>query len=729
MKDSLKAYLGNVSACIFLLCYLVLLPLYLPATNGIKLGLSSVEIGHLVKHAIVLSLSMSSLIFLVAFPIAFLTVSPLIRKFLWSLLILLSIFQIFHWQHYHIDMSELVWHTLFDTNLIESREYLAVYFNAKDLSVLILFLSGFIIFNELVKRIRMEVKFLFLFAFLCISGFSLFLKSTDLRYWRNNAVVQLVSSIHSYHTENDWLAMQRTMCDTNSVKIPVPLQHAGVTVVVVGESSSRSHFSLYGYSRPTTPLLVARRGELWVVDQVYTEQVHTNESLKKVFYNTDSCSLVQSLKKAGYQTAWISNQAPLGQNERITRSLAQQTDKHFFVQEIQGAGWDERILPKLKQYLESTNRGSVVFLHLMGTHQDYHERYPPKFNFFEGTQSAFGQIAGHRIDHYDNAIRYNDWLLDSLINMLQSQKFPTSLIYFSDHGDEVYDYRDFVGHHQGLISSYMTEVPFIGWSSKQDSSFTLCFRDGMNLGSFASRFLHWKRNTLPSVKDSIATSPYDITHNGSKKQDSLSEIWAHRCNSVERIRTLSTAFTGFEIDLYWNGEVWEVNHPPTIDESLPLTQFFEQVGKTKKRFWMDLKNLDKDNLPQLQSDIEQLSNLGLLQGPVILETSELKLISALKLTGHQVSFYLPSRTGANEEFHSLYQSLAKDPRIKEVDYLSQDLWYLNEMERYFPEFQFLTWYGTHEWKEGESRKKLQRILKEHPQIRVCLINYPSPNWR
>lgn len=39
------------------------------------------------------------------------------------------------------------------------------------------------------------------------------------------------------------------------------------------------------------------------------------------------------------------------------------------------------------------------------------------------------------------------------------------MIYLSDHGEELYDYREFAGHAYEKVSPPMCEVPFIVWLS------------------------------------------------------------------------------------------------------------------------------------------------------------------------------------------------------------------------------------------------------------------------
>ena len=74
------------------------------------------------------------------------------------------------------------------------------------------------------------------------------------------------------------------------------------------------------------------------------------------------------------------------------------------------------------------------------------------------------------IAHYDNATRYNDYVLNKIINLVINDN--SVVIYLSDHGEEVYDYRDNYGRDawsmggdpkQVIRWQYM--VPFVVWCS------------------------------------------------------------------------------------------------------------------------------------------------------------------------------------------------------------------------------------------------------------------------
>ncbi|MDR2138567.1 MAG: phosphoethanolamine transferase [Tannerella sp.] len=251
-------------------------------------------------------------------------------------------------------------------------------------------------------------------------------------------------------------------------------------LVVMGESLSRNHMSLYGYERNTNPLLQARRASLKVYRDVVSPQVHTIPVMRSVLsfadhahpeYLTQRPSLFELFNRAGYETCLISNQ-PFDNVSSSYEPLLRQAGHIVDLSKTNRP--DGVILHTLEQTLRADGRKLIV-LHLMGSHTAYKFRYPPSFERFNGSQPADGAAAPvlpkaaaqTTIDQYDNSVLYNDWLIASIADMLNRRREPSAMIYFSDHGEEVYDFRDFAGHASEKVSRYMCEVPLIVWMSDE----------------------------------------------------------------------------------------------------------------------------------------------------------------------------------------------------------------------------------------------------------------------
>lgn len=252
-------------------------------------------------------------------------------------------------------------------------------------------------------------------------------------------------------------------------------------VVVIGESLTRQHMSLYGYPRNTTPQLAALGDSLLVYRDVVSPQVHTIPVLRSVLtladrdnpdHITEKPSLFELFNRAGYETYFISNQ-PFGGNFKTSYDVLLNLSKNQsnLAPEKQS---DEIILPAFKSLLaEDKKKNKLILIHLIGNHMAYEFRYTPSYNVFSNEvdhaieETKFRDKKAIRtIDKYDNSVLYNDFIISSLIHILQEQtKEKSSLVYFSDHGEEVYETREFAGHAYEKVSASMCEIPFLVWMS------------------------------------------------------------------------------------------------------------------------------------------------------------------------------------------------------------------------------------------------------------------------
>jgi len=97
---------------------------------------------------------------------------------------------------------------------------------------------------------------------------------------------------------------------------------------------------------------------------------------------------------------------------------------------------------KKRNEIEATKQNFIIF-HLYGQHATYSERYPTEFAKFKAcnikSQLPLSKEQRSVVANYLNATRYNDFVVDSIISMFSNR--DAIVMYFSDHGEEVYNYR------------------------------------------------------------------------------------------------------------------------------------------------------------------------------------------------------------------------------------------------------------------------------------------------
>ena len=262
-------------------------------------------------------------------------------------------------------------------------------------------------------------------------------------------------------------------------------------VLVIGESYIKWHAQIYGYDLSTTPRLKQEQeeGKLFVFNNVLTPSNLTTEVMKNLL-----CCNNQSegeewhtypffpaiFKTAGYEVYFWDNQLdvdPAATYSFTLNSLLYNPDIRslsYTQTNTQSFDWDGDIIQSYQENVGKlhTPRNLVMF-HLIGQHHDVKAHFPAK------TFSRFSADSIHRkapyldreklqyIAEYDNATLYNDYVMSQIINIFKQEQ--TVLIYLSDHGEEVYDYRDQCHRDQEPITpnklKYQYEIPFVIWCS------------------------------------------------------------------------------------------------------------------------------------------------------------------------------------------------------------------------------------------------------------------------
>ncbi|MBV9521710.1 MAG: sulfatase-like hydrolase/transferase, partial [Alphaproteobacteria bacterium] len=271
----------------------------------------------------------------------------------------------------------------------------------------------------------------------------------------------------------------RPLEDVKSVEAPGTKPR--VYVVIVGESLTRHHMHLYGYPRDTTPELdrLARSGELLVFRDVVTSHALTVPTLLSIFrFPAESPHAGQTafdiFNGGGFKTFWISNQHQYGTFESAVSLLtASASERVWLNQPMEQERWNERrnfdtvVLKPLQTLLDGDRQDKVIFLHLMGDHYYYRARFPDSAAYFDGAMGASCRTAEQNrlYNDYDSSVRFNDAVVGKIIATVRAYDGESFVLYFSDHGEEVYDWREFFDHEDAMLSPYLAEIPFVLWLS------------------------------------------------------------------------------------------------------------------------------------------------------------------------------------------------------------------------------------------------------------------------
>ena len=268
-------------------------------------------------------------------------------------------------------------------------------------------------------------------------------------------------------------------------------------VLVIGESTNRQRMGLYGYSRDTTPRLdhLQHEGELLVFRDVVSPRPYTIEALQQALSFADSKSperlfteptLLNMMRQAGYEITWITNQQTQTRRNTMLTTFSQMADHQIYLnnnRQQNANQYDEVVIAPFEAALASAAKRKLIVVHLLGTHRGYNYRYPETFAYFNDASDAPLWITPDILDEYnsyDNAVLYNDFVVSTLIDKTRMKGDNSLVVYFSDHGEEVYDTPAalFTGRNEAAPTAAMYTVPFVVWTSE-------AFKRARDIGSWA----------------------------------------------------------------------------------------------------------------------------------------------------------------------------------------------------------------------------------------------------
>lgn len=262
-------------------------------------------------------------------------------------------------------------------------------------------------------------------------------------------------------------------------KLKHPEGKREIYVLVVGETSRAMQWSLYGYDRETTPRMEKLDGLVYFKDAI-TQSNNTHKSVPVilsaasaedygVIYNVKS--IVTAFKEAGFKTLVVANQ-------KLTLSMIgafyREADTFIDTSDENKGGYlsslpDEVVLPHVKDIIKNSEDNLFIVLHTYGSHFNYRERYPKEFSVYK-PDKAEGIRASHVKElrnAYDNSILYTDHILGELTDILKESNACSSMLYLSDHGEDVFDdARARYLHASPIPTYYQLHIPYIIWFSE-----------------------------------------------------------------------------------------------------------------------------------------------------------------------------------------------------------------------------------------------------------------------
>lgn len=442
------------------------------------------------------------LIPVILFPNRIRVIAAVIGIILWAT----SLAALSYYVIYGQEFSQSVLFVMFESNANEASEYLAQYFSLKLVLIALAYTAVAIFLWTRLRPVVIPSPWRYLVSFALLYGLILhpmavntfikhkpFEKTLDSLASRMEPAApwQFISGYYQYQRQ---LSSLNNLLSENHALPPLAnfKDSSGdaprTLVLVIGESTQRGRMSLYGYPRETTPQLDALRKtdpNLTVFNNVVTSRPYTIEILQQALtfanekhpdlYLTKP-SLMNMMKQAGYKTFWITNQQTMTARNTMLTVFSKQTDKQFYMnqQRTQSAReYDTNVLAPFKEVMADPAPKKFIIVHLLGTHIKYKFRYPENEGKFDGNTDhvppGLSEEELESYNDYDNANLYNDKVVASLIRDYKATDPNGFLLYFSDHGEEVYDTppHKTQGRNEDNPTRHMYTVPFLLWTSEK----------------------------------------------------------------------------------------------------------------------------------------------------------------------------------------------------------------------------------------------------------------------
>ena len=449
-----------------------------------------------------------------------LTKSKIVKAVVYVIIYVLFLTEIVLEWLFGMSISPNILALLAETNTRESQEFLESLFQKPQIWQVLLCFVGVLALNILAERYRQRVgqchpgrrlsRVLKGVAMILLAGGVIFhynyvklLQCDEMNQvdeWRSHMrnpddlVTKLFVSFYDMHiSEQEMAKVIRLAEEVRATAQPEDVDSLNI-VFVIGESYIRDHAALYGYPLQTTPFLSKeqKEGRLFV----FQDMVSPYNQTTRVIRNLLSCNslghredwasappLTAVFKKNGFHVSLYDNQKNFDMGFVFAFSL----NTYLYHPDIVKACYHEtndstfefdgQLVNYYRHRAQPQPSGrQLVMFHLLGQHVGFQYRYPPQYARFTADSISFRKEEWltremrEEIAHYDNATLYNDDVLRQLISLYADQS--TVVIYLSDHGEEVYDYRENMGRddwnmgkdpRQVLRWQYM--VPFVVWCS------------------------------------------------------------------------------------------------------------------------------------------------------------------------------------------------------------------------------------------------------------------------
>lgn len=248
-----------------------------------------------------------------------------------------------------------------------------------------------------------------------------------------------------------------------------------IYLLILGETGRAASWGIYGYNRNTTPNLDTLKNLIKYRD-AFTQSNTTHKIVPLVLTPAEASSydiiykcksIVSAFSEAGFKTIYFTNHE---YNQTLMQYYFKEADISLSARTFDKHNTDDhKMLPLIKNAIEKNSKDNLfILIHIYGSHYKYSQRYSKGFARFkpDNVETISKKQKQELINSFDNSILSTDDFINKVISYIRSDNSPATVLYLSDHGEDLMDdSRECFLHASPIPTYYQLHIPYIIWCS------------------------------------------------------------------------------------------------------------------------------------------------------------------------------------------------------------------------------------------------------------------------
>ncbi len=235
-------------------------------------------------------------------------------------------------------------------------------------------------------------------------------------------------------------------------------------------------------------------------------------------------------------------------------------------------------------------------------------------------------------------------------------------------------------------------------------------------------------NNITYIVDTVYRELHIIDSNYYNNEQSIpfynnshNKLWSHRVNDVEEIMPTLENFPGVELDVFFEGDHFDVRHDGT-PTGLTLKTYFSSIKNPYfYYYWLDFKNLNTNNAAdsyQLLSDL--LIEFNIMDN-VIIESFDTQALGYYSERNIHTSFWVYVENPYSSSNNKVASKVTHYMNKYKYSALSANYIAYPFFKKYFPTTNLHLWVKSSDVSGDDEAKQIVKDLVKDPFVKVILV--------